>query len=215
MTGNISTGQWSLPEAGHIFIPFLMSSEIPTRNASTRNASQLERVAYKYGVSPGTVMRYRRNFTVKLVEMLLMPTTESFYVTLSQNVNVIITFIIYSKKVLKYYYSEKARRKWHPTKRGALFLYERRNPIKALKAIAENLASLPKLLMDLSEELELEPTPSIKFEDVRKVLAEISKLGKTRVMKALISKYGAVKLSEVKPKDYAELLSSAKEIANA
>ena len=87
--------------------------------------------------------------------------------------------------------------------------------MKALKAIAENLAKLSKLLSELSEELKAEPTTNIKLEDVRKELAEISKQGKTSEMKALLSKYGAKRLSDVNAKDYAEILTAAKEIANA
>ena len=87
--------------------------------------------------------------------------------------------------------------------------------MKALKAIAENLAKLSKLLSELSEELKSEPTTNIKLEDVRKELAEISKEGKTAEMKALLSKYGAKRLSDVNAKDYAEILTAAKGIANA
>ena len=50
---------------------------------TTRNSSQLNRVAHKYGIAPKTAMKYRRDFSMKLGEMLLMPITESFYVLLS------------------------------------------------------------------------------------------------------------------------------------
>ena len=88
---------------------------------------------------------------------------------------------------------------------------------EALREISENLIALSKAI---TEFMEIQPEEEvaesqIKFEDVRKVLAEISKQGKTRGMKALLSKYGAKRLSDVNPKDYAELLASAKEIANA
>ncbi len=53
------------------------------------------------------------------------------------------------------------------------------------------------------------------LEDVRTVLAEISRGGKTAEMKALLSKYGATRLSEVKAEDYSSILSDAKELANA
>ncbi len=56
-------------------------------------------------------------------------------------------------------------------------------------------------------------TPTL--EDVRTVLAEISRSGKTAEMKALLSKYGASRLSEVKAEDYSLLLSDAKELSNA
>ena len=88
---------------------------------------------------------------------------------------------------------------------------------EALRGISENLIALSKAI---TEFMEIQPEEEvaesqIKFEDVRKVLAEISKLGKTREMKALLTKHGATKLSDVNPEDYAELLASAKEIANA
>lgn len=88
---------------------------------------------------------------------------------------------------------------------------------EALREISENLIALSKAI---TEFMEIQPEEEvaesqIKFEDVRKVLAEISKQGKTREMKALLSKYGAKRLSDVNPKDYAEILTAAKEIANA
>ena len=57
--------------------------------------------------------------------------------------------------------------------------------------------------------------PSIKEEDVRKVLTELSRRGRTQEMKALLAKYGAAKISEVDPKDYRALLDDAKEVKNA
>jgi len=60
-----------------------------------------------------------------------------------------------------------------------------------------------------------EEKPVIKLEDVRTVLAEISRSGKTTEMKALLGKFGASRLSDVKPEDYADLLEAAKEVKNA
>ena len=48
-------------------------------NASTRNSSQLKRIAHKYGLSPNTIMKYRRDFPLKLSEMVLMPPVDNFY----------------------------------------------------------------------------------------------------------------------------------------
>ena len=45
-------------------------------NASSRHASKLGYVAVRYCLSPNTVMKYRREFSRKLSEMLLMPTGE-------------------------------------------------------------------------------------------------------------------------------------------
>ena len=50
---------------------------------------------------------------------------------------------------------------------------------------------------------------SIDIETVRAVLAEKSRDGKTKEIKALLMKYDAGKLSNVKPEDYANLLSDA------
>ena len=45
-------------------------------NASSRHASKLGYVSVRYGLSPNTVMKYRREFSCKFAEMLLMPTGE-------------------------------------------------------------------------------------------------------------------------------------------
>jgi len=50
---------------------------------------------------------------------------------------------------------------------------------------------------------------NIGIEAVRAVLAEKSRAGKTREVKALLMKYDAGKLSGVKPEDYAALLAEA------
>jgi len=50
---------------------------------------------------------------------------------------------------------------------------------------------------------------SIPLERVRAVLADKSRLGHTAEVKALLQKYGAAKLSEVKPEQYPKLLSEA------
>ena len=77
-----------------------------------------------------------------------------------------------------------------------------------LRVVLEKQEELSSAIKKLCQKL-------IKFEDVRKELAEISKQGKTSEMKALLSKYGAKRLSDVNAKDYGEILTAAKEIANA
>ena len=95
----------------------------------------------------------------------------------------------------------------------------------------EKLMKVAKLLIELAsvvnelaegEEKEVSTTPvaaekpkAPTLEDVRTVLAEISRSGKTAEMKALLGKYGATRLSEVKAEDYQSLLSAAKELQNA
>ena len=46
----------------------------------SRYGSKLEQVAWKYKLAPNTVMRYRREFPVKLGELILMPPSDGdFY----------------------------------------------------------------------------------------------------------------------------------------
>jgi len=55
----------------------------------------------------------------------------------------------------------------------------------------------------------IKESKTIGIETVRAVLAEKSREGKTRDVKALLMKYDAGKLSGVKPEDYAALLAEA------
>ena len=54
-----------------------------------------------------------------------------------------------------------------------------------------------------------EPEKKASLEDVRAVLATKSQDGKRKEVKALLEKYGAARLSEVKPEDYASILKDA------
>lgn len=55
----------------------------------------------------------------------------------------------------------------------------------------------------------VEKKVEISKEDVRAVLAKKSQDGKTKDVKALLNKYGAEKLTSVKPEDYEKLLKEA------
>lgn len=59
------------------------------------------------------------------------------------------------------------------------------------------------------EEAYVKECKTINIEKVRAVLAEKSRDGKTREVKALLMKYDAGKLSGVKPEDYEALLAEA------
>ena len=59
-----------------------------------------------------------------------------------------------------------------------------------------------------------EPKP-LTLEEVRAVLAEKSRAGFTAEVKAIIIKYGADKLSAVKPEDYAAVLAEVEVLGNA
>lgn len=57
-----------------------------------------------------------------------------------------------------------------------------------------------------------EPAKEYTLEDVRAALAEKSRAGKTDEVKALISKYGADRLSSIDPSNYAALMADAEVI---
>ena len=59
-----------------------------------------------------------------------------------------------------------------------------------------------------------EPVKNISLEDVRRVLAELSRDGFTSQVRSLLQKHGANKLSEVESSEYESLLSEAGEIRN-
>ena len=60
--------------------------------------------------------------------------------------------------------------------------------------------------------LEEKPAPKITFEDLRAVLAVLTRDGKQEKVKELITKYGAKKLSDVPEEHYHELLEEARKI---
>lgn len=77
--------------------------------------------------------------------------------------------------------------------------------------------SLPEAATEVSTPAEPEPpeeqppeaSPAITTEQVRAVLAEKSRAGKTAGVKALLTKHGADKLTDVSPSEYAALLAEA------
>lgn len=52
-------------------------------------------------------------------------------------------------------------------------------------------------------------SPKLTLEKVRAVLAEKSRAGGTAEVRAIIQKFGAKRLSEINPKDYAAILKEA------
>ena len=75
---------------------------------------------------------------------------------------------------------------------------------------------LPEAATAVSTPAEPEPSeeqpearPAITTEQVRAVLAEKSRAGKTAEVKALLTKYGADKLTDVAPSEYAALMAEA------
>lgn len=66
--------------------------------------------------------------------------------------------------------------------------------------------------MQSSEEQKPTTVTTYEFTDVRKACAEKSHEGHTDEVKALITKYGAKKLSEIKKEDYPSLMADLEEI---
>ncbi len=74
---------------------------------------------------------------------------------------------------------------------------------------------LPQKEEPVDVEASVEEAPALTLEEVRGRLADLSRAGHTEQVKALITKYGADRLSAVDPSNYAALLADAEEIANA
>lgn len=95
----------------------------------------------------------------------------------------------------------------------------RNEAAQAIRSIGENLIAVADYFAatDAPEDTPdtKEPEKTIRLEDVRTVLSEISRSGHTAEMKALLAKHGAKKLSDIKPEDYAALLAEAEEVKNA
>jgi hypothetical protein len=94
--------------------------------------------------------------------------------------------------------------------------------MKKLETVVKNLRLLADSLEELSspfrletvekvpEEVENAASPTVTIEDIRKVLAEKSRAGKTEQVRDLLQQYGANKLSAVEQKHYPSLLEDAK-----
>ena len=90
----------------------------------------------------------------------------------------------------------------------------------SLQAIADAMASdeptevKPKKKSEKTETVKKE-TEKVTLEDVRGVLAELSRAGKTAEVKAIITKYGADRLSDINPSKFAGVLKDAEVLKNA
>ena len=90
-----------------------------------------------------------------------------------------------------------------------------------LVAIANLLADLTGTVAELAAEFgEVKVVTGEKeekvytFEEVRKVMSAKSGAGFTAEVRALLEKYGASRLSEVKPEDYAALIGDAEKLGD-
>ena len=89
-----------------------------------------------------------------------------------------------------------------------------------IKEDAENLASsIGVLLTALESDEELPKEEKAKqeektyeIEDVRKILADKSRLGHTAKIRKFLEKYGAKKLSEIEPSNYKDLVADVEKL---
>lgn len=73
-------------------------------------------------------------------------------------------------------------------------------------------ATIARKMIKASTEQVEEVEVSITLEDVRKLLTQKSRDGKTAEVKALLLKHNANKLSEVNPSEYESLMKEAEEL---
>ena len=90
-----------------------------------------------------------------------------------------------------------------------------------IKEDAENLASSIGILLTALESDEELPKDeeevkqnekTYEIEDVRKILADKSRLGHTAKIRELLEKYGAKKLSEIEPSNYEDLVADVEKL---
>ena len=90
-----------------------------------------------------------------------------------------------------------------------------------IKEDAENLASSIGVLLkalDSDEEVPKEgeevkqEEKTYEIEDVRKILADKSRLGHTAKIRELLEKYGAKKLSDIEPSNYEDLVEDVEKL---
>lgn len=88
-----------------------------------------------------------------------------------------------------------------------------------IKEDAENLAtSIGHLLIALESDQEIQGEESkneeknYELEEVRKILADKSRLGHTAKIRELLKKYGAKKLSEINPEKYKDLVADVEKL---
>lgn len=81
------------------------------------------------------------------------------------------------------------------------------------KDVAVKIRECVNELLSIADMLEV--TKPITLEEVRKVLAELSRDGFTANVRDLLNKHGASKLSEIPQGKYAELLDDARKLKDA
>lgn len=76
--------------------------------------------------------------------------------------------------------------------------------VQDMKRLAESLSSLAMSIEtepDAAQEQVVEKTP-LTLSDVQSILIPVSQAGHTKVIKAVLTEFGAAKLSDVEPEQY-------------
>jgi hypothetical protein len=92
--------------------------------------------------------------------------------------------------------------------------------ISDLHSLADNLQTLVDTRETNESEVTHQPEPlldtpvkpNVTLEQVRAVLADKSRLGKTAEVRALLQQFGAEKLSEINPDKYPDLIKASEEL---
>ena len=87
-----------------------------------------------------------------------------------------------------------------------------------LSVMAAELKTCAEVILSIAEDMLAKTTPTttptITLETVRAVLAEKSRNGYTDAVRQLLESHGAVKLSEIDPAKYPQLLKEVEVIGN-
>ena len=96
----------------------------------------------------------------------------------------------------------------------AITIEELRNAAIAINDVADWLSRQFSGKAEVAEPAPAEE-PELKLEDVRAVLADMSRKGHTAEIRDLLQKYGAAKLSGIDPANYNALLKDVEGLNNA
>ncbi len=84
-----------------------------------------------------------------------------------------------------------------------------------LRGLADSVAAVAQAMMEgeppqpVAESASEHSAPTVTLEQVRAVLADVSRAGKTEAVRELLARFGADRLSAVDPTRYPELLCAA------
>ena len=92
--------------------------------------------------------------------------------------------------------------------------------VKDIRSLADSVQAVCTAVTDGLTETEApkipeKAAPAVPLEKVRSVLAEKSQAGFTAEVRAIITKHGASRLSEIDPSEYADVIKEAEVLGNA